>query len=195
MNKKEIAIVSFFLILFSFPLIYLAMLIATGNAKIVFEGDMAQRISVENQVRLQRESEQRDSLIRENTLAFQAKVREGKRLTEQREVLQREQNRLERLREEVQQENQRLENLQEEVADLVGETEEVRGDQLRSLAEVYETMDTQAAARIFETLSDDLAIRLFNAMNEPRQKARILAAMEQDKATRISRKIGEGPQQ
>ncbi|MGM0462301.1 MAG: MotE family protein [Fibrobacterota bacterium] len=191
MNKTEIGIISIFMILFSFPLVYLALLIGTGNAKIVFEGDLAQKIEVENQARLQRESTKRDSLIEKSTLAFEANKETLEEIEEEREKLISEQRRLENLKKEIEQEKSGLNETKAEIESLIGETEESREGQLRKLAEVYETMDNEAAARILETLSDELCIRIFTQMGEPRQQAGILAAMEGEKASRITRKMGQ----
>ncbi|MGM0443818.1 MAG: MotE family protein [Fibrobacterota bacterium] len=190
MRKREIVIVSFFIILFSFPLIYLGMLIGTGNAKIVFKGDMARKIEVENQARLQRESEERDSILSKNSRAFLAKERELKRIKKEREKLIREQERLENLKAELTQERKKLARKQEKLEEIVEKNDEAHEERLKKLAAVYQAMDAEAAARIMETLSDDLCIDIFDKMNEVRQKAEILSVMNGEKASRLSKKMG-----
>jgi flagellar motility protein MotE (MotC chaperone) len=176
--------------LLSFPLTFLAMLLVTGNAKLVFRGDLARAVEVETMARMQRNSQLRDSLIVENSYSFQANVEEGERLVAQQERLLREQERLNILIAELQMERQRLEAERSRFEGAISQTRDGNVRRATDLARIYQAMKPQEAAQILETLPDDLCIDILRAMTDDRQRGRILASMEIEKATRLSEMMG-----
>lgn len=190
MKKLEYAIVAIIVMVLSFPLMYLGMLLATGNAKLVFKGDLARKIEIQNQARLEKQSMERDSLLLVQSHAFQANVEEKKRLEEERAQLLKEQERLEMLRAELSSERDEIEAERKRYEKALKDSEELNDKRVKKLARVYGAMKANEAARIMETLDDSLCIDIFKFMTEDRQKAKILAAMSGDKATRLSTKMG-----
>jgi len=190
MKKIEMAIVAIVVMVLSFPLMYLVALLGTGNAKLVFKGDLARKIEIENQIRIDEQSATRDSLLLLNSHAFQANVAEKERLASERENLLQEQQRLQMLIQEMQQERDEMELERVRLDEALQTSDEASQNRLRRLARVYGAMKANEAARIMETLSDDLCVNVFQYMGEDRQKAKILAAMTGDKAARLSVLMG-----
>ncbi len=190
MKKIEMVIVAIVVMVLSFPLMYIGALLGTGNAKLVFKGDLARKIEVENQIRLDEQSALRDSLLLINSHAYQANVAEKERLATERENLLQEQNRLQMLIQEMQQERDEMELERVRLDEALLTSDEASQNRLKRLARVYGAMKANEAARIMETLTDDLCVNIFQYMGEDRQKAKILAAMSGDKAARLSVLMG-----
>jgi flagellar motility protein MotE (MotC chaperone) len=174
----------------SFPLMYIIMLLATGNAKLVFKGDLSRKLEVETMARMQENSDLRDSLIVENSYSFEANIKERELIEAEREKLEREQERLNLLITELQQEREKLEKERVRFEKAVSDTKDGNIRRTIDLAKVYQAMKPKEAAQILETLDDNLCVDIFKSMNDDRQKGKILAAMEIEKATRLSKKMG-----
>ena len=190
MKKIEIVIVGIVVMILSFPLMYIAMLLGTGSAKLVFKGDLAKRIEIENQARLEREFKNRDSLIVAKSYAYNANVEELERIKTEKEALLQEQERIKLMQNELQQERDSLELERKRFEKAVANNNELNEKRLKKLARVYGAMKAVEAARIMGTLDDSLDIEIFKFMSEDRQKAKILAAMDGAKAARLSEKMG-----
>jgi len=190
MKTRDMIIVGAAVIVLSFPLMFLLMLLATGNAKLVLEGDLTKKIEAETVARMQKSSDRRDSMIVANAYSFEANVEESERLAAERERIVREQERLGFLVSELQQEREKLEKERERFEKAVLDTKEGNAKRAVDLAKIYQAMKPKEAAQILETLNDNLCVDIFKSMNDDRQKARILAAMEIEKATRLSQKMG-----
>jgi flagellar motility protein MotE (MotC chaperone) len=190
MKTQELIIVGLVIVVLSFPLMYLSMLLATGNAKLVFKGDLAKKIEVENQTRLQRQDEVRDSLILVNSYSYIANLDEKKRIEALNEKLVKEQDRLAIMRSELEQERIAIEKERKTYEAALAKSSTKNNTRIKKLAKVYGAMKANEAARIMETLDDALCIDIFKYLNEDRQKAKILAAMSGEKASRLSKKMG-----
>jgi flagellar motility protein MotE (MotC chaperone) len=190
MKTRDMIIIAVVVMLLSFPLIYIIMLLATGNAKLVTKGDLSRMVEHETVSKMQKISDRRDSLIVEKSYAFEANADETKRLETEKERVLREQERLNFLISELQSEREKLEAEKIRFEKAVSETKEGNAKKAVDLARVYQAMKPKEAAQIMETLSDNLCIDILKAMNDDRQKAKILAAMEIEKATRLSQKMG-----
>lgn len=190
MKTKELIIVGLVVVVLSFPLMYLSMLLATGNAKLVFKGDLARKIEVDKQIRTQKQDSERDSIILSSSYSYIANTEESARLELLREKLLKEQTRLDMLKSELEQERQAIERAREKYEVALDESGEVNATRIKKLASVYSAMKANEAARILETLEDQLVIDIYKYMNEDRQKAKILAAMSGEKASRLSKKMG-----
>lgn len=186
MKKLELALVAIVVMVLSFPLMYLGILLGTGNAKLVFEGDLARKIEIDNQAELEKQTAAHDSLALSNSESFLASVEEKKQVEMEREKLVRDQERLEAMKAELDAERAELQKERElyEKTSVAKNTDEV--NRLKKLASVYGSMKANEGARIMETLDDQLCLNIFKYMNEDRQKAKILAAMTSEKATRLS---------
>ncbi|MDR0303863.1 MAG: hypothetical protein LBH98_03710 [Chitinispirillales bacterium] len=190
MKTKDIMIVGAVVVLLSFPLMFIIMLLATGNVKLVFKGDLSRWVESETVAKIQKNTELRDSLIVANSYSFEANASEREKLMADSEKLVREQERLNFLIIELQQEREKLEKERVRFEKAVSDTKEDNAKKAVDLAKLYQAMKPKEAAQILETLSDNLCVDIFKSMNDDRQKAKILAAMEIEKATRLSQKMG-----
>lgn len=190
MNQKALFLVSMIVFLLAFPLALLGLLVASGDVQLVFKKELAGKIRVANQQKIQEEVNKRDQYIKESSLAFLANAEEAKRLEELKEKLVKEQKRLEALKAELKIEQNKLDERREEFVKNLQEGSEVDKKRIKKLAKMYEAMDAEEAARLMETLEDSLCIRIFNNMSEVRQKAEILAVMDGVKASRLSIQMG-----
>ena len=173
----------------SFPVVYLLMLFATGNAHIEFSKPRKEKTD-ERQVKLIAINARKDSLATSQGQTFFALEKqkaelqaEKERAGEERERMLMAQQELEKSRSELTEEHKKLEKL-------VGQSDELEQKRIKQLAKVYGAMRPEEAAHILETLGDDLLIRILSAMGDDRQKAKILSTISREKATRISKKIG-----
>ncbi len=187
MKKLELVLVAIVVMVLSFPLMYLGILLGTGNAKLVFEGDLARKIEIDNQAKMEKQTAAHDSLAIASSESFLASVEEKKQVEAEREKLIQEQSRLETMKAELEAERAQLQKERElyEQTSVAKNEDEV--NRMKKLAKVYGSMKANEGARIMETLDDQLCISIFKYMNEDRQKAKILAAMSSDKATRLSK--------
>jgi len=189
MKTHDLIIVGAVVMILSFPLMWLVMLLATGNARLVFENDLARMIEVQSMARLQRNTERRDSLIVSNAYSFHANINSIDSLNRERERMEREQERLnflidelraERLiveaeRKKIQGERTRFEAAIDNQAN-IGAVEQTR--RVNNLARTYQAMRPAEAAMIMQELSPDLSVAILNAITDDRQRSRILSAME-----------------
>ncbi len=190
MKKLELVLVIFVVTLFSFPTIYMIVLLQSGNAKLVFKGDLARMIELHENTKVAKHSANQDSLILKNSYSYIANVEEAERIGKERELMIKEQERLSLARADLKKEREGLEEERERLMKLVDKSESVNEKRLKKLAGIYGAMKAKEAARIMSTLDDSLCIEVFKYMNEDRQKAKIVASMPQDKASRLSKKMG-----
>jgi len=174
----------------SFPVVYLLMMFATGNARIEFSKPIKNKKD-ERELKLMSINARKDSIAVEHSQTFFAIEKqkvdleaEKKRMTEERERTTMVQQELEKTRNELTAERKKLEQL-------VGQSDELDKKRIKQLAKVYSAMRPEEAARILETLDDDLLIKILSSMGDDRQKAKILSTISREKATRISKKIGK----
>jgi flagellar motility protein MotE (MotC chaperone) len=175
---------------FSFPVMYMLMLFATGNARIEFN-QPAKEKKDEKQLKFMRQSARKDSLSAVQSQTFLAVeqekadlIAEKKRFAEQQERVLMVQQELEKTRGELMEERKKLEKL-------VGQSDTLEKKRIKQLAKVYGAMRPEEAARILETLDDQLVIQILALMGDDRQKAKILSILSPEKAARISTKIGK----
>jgi flagellar motility protein MotE (MotC chaperone) len=111
-------------------------------------------------------------------------VAEKTRVAQQQERMLMVQQELEKTRNDLTEERKKLEKV-------VGQSDTLEKKRIKQLAKVYGAMRPEEAARILETLDDQLLINILSAMGDDRQKAKILSTLSQEKASRISKKIGK----
>ncbi len=173
----------------SFPVIYLLMMFATGNARIEFVKPAKEKKD-ERELKLMAINSRKDSLAEQHSQTFFAIEKqkaeldaEKKNMNEERERMLLVQQELEKTRNEFTEERKKLEKL-------VGQSDDLDKKRIKQLAKVYGAMRPEEAARILETLDDELMIKILGSMGDDRQKAKILSTISQEKAARISKKIG-----
>jgi flagellar motility protein MotE (MotC chaperone) len=189
LNLKQLIIILSCLTL-SFPVVYVLMLFATGNARIEFSKPSKVKKD-ERELKLMSLNARKDSLAVLHSQTFFALEKqkvdleaEKKRMNEERERMLMVQQELEKTRNELTEERKKLEKL-------VGQSDELDKKRIKQLAKVYGAMRPEEAARILETLDDELLINILSSMGDDRQKAKILSTLSRDKAARISKKIGK----
>ncbi len=77
------------------------------------------------------------------------------------------------------------------MAALVEKSDSLEIKKFKAQAKVYMSMKPLEAAQIIESFSADQAAKILGAMNDDRQKAKILAAMAPEKAAEITSRIGK----
>jgi flagellar motility protein MotE (MotC chaperone) len=186
--KELIIIVA--VLTFSFPVVYVLMMLATGSARIEFN-QPAKPKKDDKELKFMKLSAKKDSLAAVQSQTFFAIEKqkadlddEKKRMTEQQDHVLMVEQELEKTRSDLTEERKKLEKL-------VGQSDELDKKRIKQLAKVYSAMRPEEAARILETLDDDLLINILGAMGDDRQKAKILSVLSPDKASRVSKKIGK----
>ena len=186
--KELIIIVA--VLTFSFPVVYVLMMLATGSARIEFN-QPAKPKKDDKELKFMKLSAKKDSLAAVQSQTFFAIEKqkadlddEKKRMGEQQDHVLMVEQELEKNRSDLTEERKKLEKL-------VGQSDELDKKRIKQLAKVYSAMRPEEAARILETLDDDLLINILGAMGDDRQKAKILSVLSPDKASRVSKKIGK----
>ncbi|MBD3320249.1 MAG: hypothetical protein GF350_04050 [Chitinivibrionales bacterium] len=189
LKMKELIAIAAVAVL-SFPVMYMTILFVTGHARLEFgPRDLDKR--EEDDLRIERQSDRLDSLAAMQSKSFQANQQKLKELEKEREKLIKQQEHVAIMQQELEAAKDELIAKKKEMEQLVQETSELEKKRIRQLAKVYGAMRAAEAARILETLDDDLLIKILTSINDDRQKAKIVAAISQAKASRISRKMGK----
>ncbi|MCL1946024.1 MAG: hypothetical protein FWF51_02570 [Chitinivibrionia bacterium] len=202
MKTMDTIIIGAIVMMLSFPLMWLGGLLLTGNAKLIFKGDLARMVEIETTARMQRNNLTMDSLIIANTEAFQSNVLLKNSIANKSEEIDRDQERLDVLKSELQTERANIEaakaGLDKAISDLADERakyeETMNGPNdgaidkaTVSLAKTYQAMKPAEAAQIMETLPDNLCVDILKSMTDDRQKGRILSSMDTEKAAKLSK--------
>jgi flagellar motility protein MotE (MotC chaperone) len=173
----------------SFPVIYILMLLATGNARIEFNKPRDKKD--ERQVKLVAMSARKDSLAQAQSHMFFALGKQKADLEAEKKRAAEEAERMALVREELEKERASLTEERKKLEKLIGQSDELEQKRIKQLGKVYAAMRPEEAAHILETLDDELLIKILGAMGDDRQKAKVIAAIPLEKATRISKKIGK----
>lgn len=190
LRLADIIIIAVVMIL-SFPIMYIVMLFATGNARVEFSKSIQTKIDDQQKLHIMKHSKYRDSLAVIHLQTYQALQRERNDLEDERKKLVKQQERINILLGELAQKQQELTEQQNKFEQLVAQNDELEMKRIKQLAKVYGAMRANEAARILETLDDNLCIKIINSIGDDRQKAKIMANISQDKASRISKKMGK----
>ncbi|GHV14151.1 hypothetical protein AGMMS49938_09800 [Fibrobacterales bacterium] len=159
-----------------FPVIFFAVLLATGTAKLEVGGlsdDVKKKISGY----LERHSPEQEQQDLE-----QSKIYEANRLlvaeleAKQREI-QDEEARLELLKLEVSQNLAKINQTRDTIDKKVGESKELSDQKIEELAQVYAAMKPVEAAPILLNLDDTSIARIFKRMPDTRGQGKLMAAI------------------
>ncbi len=175
----------------SFPLTYLVVLFATGNARLEFSKGYNPAREMER-LRTVTHSKRRDSLAVVHMESYQALQRERKELEEMRSALEEREQRIEMVRRELEQSRAALAEERKKFETGAQEDNEASQKRAKQLARVYGAMRPEEAARILETLEMSLVVEILSNINDDRQRAKILAALPQDRAGSVSRRLRSG---
>ncbi|MDD5672689.1 MAG: hypothetical protein PHC61_00875 [Chitinivibrionales bacterium] len=190
LGLKEIIILAIVTI-FSFPITYLLMLFATGNAHLELTKPVGAQQEQEKKVRQARTNPHLDSLAMEHSNAFMALQDERAAVEAKKQEMQQEEARLNMLKQEVETKTGDLAGERAKIEKLVGVSDSLDKKRIGQLAKVYSAMRAAEAARILETLDDNLIVKILGAMSDDRQKAKIMSALSPEKATKVSEKMGK----
>jgi flagellar motility protein MotE (MotC chaperone) len=189
MNKfKDILIVLLVAVL-SFPLIYAAVLYATGMLRIEY-GTPKTAIEQEKKLQVIKRTDKTDSIMISNSRTFQALENEKSEIQKEREKLQELQARMEITQKELEDKQKQLTEQHAKMEALVEKSDSLEVKKYKSQAKVYMSMKPLEAAQILESFSAEQTAKILGAMSDDRQKAKILAAMAPDKAAAITSRIG-----
>jgi len=173
----------------TFPVLYLVMLFVTGAARIEFQRP---KVDTEKQrkVEVVKRSARKDSLALQNSKTFQALQLERAELEKERLRLREQQDRINLLQSEVEQQHKKLAEEREKFETVVEKSDSLGSKKIKDLAKMYAAMRPSEAATILETLDDRMVAKVLKAINDDRQKAKILGSLPTAKAARISKIIG-----
>lgn len=176
--------------LVSFPVLYFSMLFVTGRAKIEFVNPNKKKV-VGSDFKYQKRSDKLDSMQVVNTEAYLASMKEREGVAKEKEALVKQQERMNILMAELNRTRQELTEERAKFEKLVEKNDELEAKRIKQLANVYGAMRANEAATILETLDDALFIKIIKAIGDDRQKGKIMAAVSNAKASRVSKKMGK----
>jgi flagellar motility protein MotE (MotC chaperone) len=189
MRIRDIILIALVAVL-SFPLMYLAIMFFTGNARIEFTRNVAVE-KEEQHLKTIRHSQRRDSLAILYLQSYQAMQRENEEVEKERKKLQEQQERIHLVSSELEEQRDFLAAERQKIETLVSQSDSLETKRIKQLSRVYGAMKAGEAASILQTLDDDLVIQILNGINDDRQRAKIVAALPTQQASRISRKMGQ----
>lgn len=189
LGLKEIIIIAVVSIV-TFPLLYFMMLFITGNARIEFVSKKPGIIENRQKLQFLSHSNRRDSLMLMQSQTFLAKEKESKDVEDKLKQLEKQQERITILTQELEVTRRELSSEREKFEKLVSQTGELEQKQIKQLAKVYGAMRANEAAQILQTLDDSLLIKIINAIGDERQRAKIMATLPKEKASRITKRMG-----
>ena len=172
--------------LFTFPVLYVAMLFYTGALRLEYGFDQK---TPEEELKVEevRHTRRRDSLAAENSKIFQALQQERAEIIRERERLLETQERLEILQNNIEGHRNELMNERRQLESKLQTNPEAEANRYRQLARLYGAMKPGEAAGILETLPDAQVTSILTNINDDRQRARIVASLSKEKAARISK--------
>ena len=131
-----------------------------------------------------------DSMAVVNSKTYESLLEQEKRLAGIERMLEKKEDRIRMADKELLEKAASIERARQEIQSVVKNSEDLELKRIESLARIYASMRPEEAATILETLPDDLIIAILRAINEDRQKAKILERMETGRAGRISKLMG-----
>jgi flagellar motility protein MotE (MotC chaperone) len=188
LKLKDIVILVL-VMLISFPIVIFVVLFITGNMRIEF-GPVKPAAEDAARVELIKQNEKTDSLATANSKTWQAMQKEREDIALERKELLEERQKLELFQRDLETQKNEISGSRKKIETLVSRSDSLEKRKTVQLAKVYSAMRPVEAAQIIGTLQDELAARILDGISDDRQKAKILAALPQEKATRLTRLMG-----
>ncbi len=185
---KEIIIIAVVAV-FSFPILYAAFLIANGMLRIEY-GTPQKIVEEKKKIQTNKRTAKTDSILVTQSRTFQALQNEKIEIEKERNRLKNQQDRMDLLTKELEEKQKKLEAERNKLESLVAKNDSLENIKCKNQAKVYMAMKPLEAATIIETLQDIQAAKILNAMNDDRQKAKILSALSTEKAARLTANLG-----
>jgi len=188
MRFKEILLI-IIVALVAFPILYVAMLFATGALRVEYgfkdEKPDAKVIKVEEI----RHTARRDSMALANSKIFEALQKERADLKKEQERLAEQYARLEMLQAEIEKGRESLVSERGQLEKKMAATPALEDARFKKLAKIYEAMKPGEAAAILETIQDSQVAAILGKMTDDRQKGKILSLLTKEKAVRVNKLI------
>jgi flagellar motility protein MotE (MotC chaperone) len=188
LKLKDIIIIAL-VMLTSFPVMYTILLFTTGTAKIVFDSGVAEEKEKKKKTEEMKISVRKDSIAIVNSKTFQALQKERGEVNEQKERLNDQRLRMEQIQQELQAQRDEILQERKKLEQLVTKNDSLDTRKMRDLAKVYGAMKPAEAAQILGTLTDSNVAKILKMINDDRQKAKILAFLQVEKAASVSKII------
>jgi flagellar motility protein MotE (MotC chaperone) len=125
-----------------------------------------------------------------NSRTYQALQQERTEITAERQKLQAEKAQLELFRRDLEAKKDDVRKEREKIEGLVSRSDSLGRKKTAQLAKMYAAMRPAEAAQIIGTLKDELAADIIDGISDDRQKAKILASLPAEKATRLTQLMG-----
>jgi flagellar motility protein MotE (MotC chaperone) len=171
------------------PVIIFVMLLVTGRARFVLEHP-DDKTPEEKKVAVVKESAHLDTLMAENSRTFQALQQERAEMEAERTRMREQQDRIDLLQSEVEAERKKLAEERAKFEQIVSSSDSLKDKKIKDVAKMYGAMKPSEAAAILGTMNDQMVAKILKAINDDRQKAKILSLLPRAKAARLSRIIG-----
>lgn len=173
----------------SFPIVMVALLLFTGRMHIVMENpdDKTQK---EKKVAVMKDNAHLDTLMAENSRTFQALQQERAEMKAERQRMREQQDRIDMLQSEMEAERKKLAEERAKFEQLVSTNDSLKDKKIKDVAKMYGAMKPSEAAAILGTMNDQMVAKILKAINDDRQKGKILSLLPRAKAARLSRIIG-----
>jgi flagellar motility protein MotE (MotC chaperone) len=188
MRKGEIILIVVATLLI-FPILYVAMLFATGSLKLVYgikkESQSAAVVKVEEI----RHSAKRDSMLVAGSKVFEAAQQELANLKREQERLAEQQSRLEILQADIEKGRKELAEERGQIEKKLADIPAAEDARYKKLAKIYQAMKPGEAAAILETIQDSQVAAILGKISDDKQKGKILASLTKEKAVRINKLI------
>jgi len=185
MRFKEILLI-IAVTLVAFPILYIAMLFATGSLRVVYALKKEEVAAPASQVEEIRHTARRDSLLAANSKVFQAAEQGRADLAREQERLAEQYARLEMLRGEVEKGREELLKERSLLEKKMAEIPAIEDARYKKLAKIYQAMKPVEAAAILETIQDIQVASILGKMNDDRQRGKIIALLTKEKAARLN---------
>jgi flagellar motility protein MotE (MotC chaperone) len=186
---KEIIIVGLVGII-SFPILYAAILFMNGMLRIEY-GVPKGSVEAEKKLQIIKRTDKTDSLMIAHSRTFQALQNEQSDIEKERQRLKETQDRMDIVQKELDEKKKAISDERAKMESLVEKSDSLEMKKYKNQAKVYAAMKPLEAAQIIETLPDEHAAKILNAMNDDRQKAKILSQLSSEKAARVTVKLGD----
>jgi flagellar motility protein MotE (MotC chaperone) len=185
---KDLIIVAIVGIL-SFPIIVIAILLINGTVRLEY-GPVKKVIEEEKKIEMIKQSNKKDSIYQANSKLFTATQLEKEELEKERKRLQDVEIRLNELKKEIEEKKISIELDRKSIEKIVESKDTLRGKKIKTVAKIYTSMKPAEAAQILEVMPDKDAADIMSAINDDRQKAKIMEAFSTDKAARMTSMLG-----
>jgi len=175
-----------------FPVIFFAVLLITGTAKMEIGGlDSETKRKIAGYI--ERHSPEQEAQDLEQSKVYEANRRLAAELEEKQRLLQEEAARLELLKLETSQNLAKINQNREEINKKIGESQTLSDQKIDELAQVYAVMKPVEAAPILMNLDDNSIARIIKRVPDSRAQSKLLAAIgaiNTKKAASITKILG-----